>query len=360
MGGIGAVYTVARGMIKQDHQVPNPSLYMQEVIRYTRYEPAHWHNRWHTEEVRREFASIYQNKVMIFLEEIFSMIITPYLLLTKLPACSERIVDFFREFTISVEGLDHVCSFAMFDFKKGGDNAPANRAAARDDEADLRADYYMAKDNKMVASYYGFLDNYATTTGGRGAFNGRLAGRGGGGGNFHPPPAFPSAFVGGMSGQWQQPEVGARTRSRDPPRHPAARRTQQNAAGTGRPSPMNSILLDPHHQPSSALRPSPRQMPHSRYRSSLQPVSHTDEDGNRTGGGKQDQRGGGIEEEESIGDSWKTSRLAQDEDEEVERGGDIGGMGGAIGGERGGAGVLQLLRQFSKAQAEGRGTGAGI
>lgn len=56
-----------------------------------------------------------------------------------------------------------------------------------------------------------------------------------------------------------------------------------------------------------------------------------------------------IEEESTIGDSWRTSRLAQDEEEEEEE-----GAGAARGG------VLQLLQQFSKAQAEGRGAGVGV
>lgn len=330
----GAIYAAARNSSPREDSVPNPSWYMQEVIRCTRYEPAHWHDRWHTEEVRLEFASMYQNRLMIFLEEIFSMIITPFLLITKLPHRSERIVDFFREFTINVDGLGDVCSFAMFEFKKGGDNTPANRAVRED--SDLREDYYGAKDNKMLASYYGFVENYATQ--GRGNFNGRLQGKG----HFHPPPAFPTTF-GGMSSHMQQPEVGPRERSRDPTRQPVPRRTAPHAP-TGRASPMGSILVDPHHQPSgSAFRGSPRQMAHSRYRSSLRPVSDPED----AHSGRQMQRSV-IEEESTIGDSWKTSRLAQDEDEDE----------GVQEGNRGG--VLQLLHQFSKAQAEGKGAGVGI
>lgn len=102
---------------------------------------------------------------------------------------------------------------------------------------------------------------------------------------------------------------------------------------------MNSMLLDPHHQPSSAsmLRGSPHQAAASRYRTPLQPVSDAQ--------GPSHTR---IEEESMLGDSWRTSRLAQDDDEEEE----------APGNNRGG--VLQLLQQFSRAQAEGRGAGVGV
>ena len=105
---------------------------------------------------------------------------------------------------------------------------------------------------------------------------------------------------------------------------------------------MSSMLLDPRHQPSaSALRNSPRGASHSRYQSRLHNLASPT---------RQGQPGGRIEEESTIGDSWRTSRLAQDDEEEDEGPEDGAGRGG----------VLQLLQQFSKAQAEGRGAGVGI
>lgn len=38
-----------------------------------------------------------------------------------LPPCAPALVDFFREFTIHVDGLGYVCSFAVFDFQRHGD-----------------------------------------------------------------------------------------------------------------------------------------------------------------------------------------------------------------------------------------------
>lgn len=259
------------------------------------------------------------------------MVITPFLLMFRLPHCSDRIVDFFREFSIVVDGLGVTCSFSMFPFNKGTqnvNNAPANRGGGRRDDIDPREDYFMAKDNKMLASYYGFLDTYATS--GRG-YNGRLQGKG----SFHPPPQFPNAF-GAMSQTAQPIDAGARGTSRGPAgRQPLQRRTPRTGP-TGRDEPISSILLDPHHQPSSAsmLRGSPRNGPQGRYRTPLQPVSDTPSSR--------------IEEESTLGDSWRMSKLAQDDDEEEE----------PTGATRGG--VLQLLQQFSRAQAEGRGAGVGV
>jgi autophagy-related protein 9 len=330
IGVLTAIYRAARGSSPQEHEVLDPSFYLNHVIYHTRYEPDSWRDRLHTDEVRAEFAKLYQPKILIFAEEILSMVITPFLLMFRLPQCSERIVDFFREFSIVVDGLGVTCSYSMFPFNKGTqnvNNAPANRGGPRKDDSDLREDYFMAKDNKMLASYYGFLDTYGTS--GRG-FNGRLQGRG----NFHPPPQFPNAF-GAMSQTAQPMDVNARGTSRGP----VGLQPQRRAPRTGREDAISSVLLDPHHQPSAAsiMRGSPRQAPHSRYRSPLQPVADTP-----------GPSGTRIEEESTIGDSWRTSRLAQDDDDEEE----------APGANRGG--VLQLLQQFSRAQAEGRGAGVGV
>ena len=333
IGVLTAIYGAARGGSPQTDQVSDPAFYLGHVNECTHYEPASWQNRLHTDEVRAEFAQLYQPKILIFAEEILSMVITPFLLMFRLPQCSERIVDFFREFSIVVDGLGIVCSYSMFPFNNGQENKRASRGVeGRHDEPDLREDYFKTKDDKMLKSYYGFMDAYNMGAG-------RLQGRG----TFHPPPQFPNTF-GTMSQTAQPPELGARGNSRGPAgRQPLHHRTPRHGPTSGRDEPINSILLDPHHQPSaSVLRGSPRQAPHARYRSSLQPVAD--------GPPRISRQNSKIEEESTIGDSWRTSRLAQDDDEEEEE-------------EHKGntkAGVLQLLQQFSKAQTEGRTAGVGI
>ncbi|KAF2012148.1 autophagy protein-like protein Apg9 [Aaosphaeria arxii CBS 175.79] len=332
LGILTAIYRIARNSSPQEDQVADPTYYLQHVNSHTRYEPEQWKERLHTDQVRAEFSHLYQPKVLIFAEEILSMLVTPFLLIFRLPQCSERIVDFFREFSIVVDGLGVVCSHSMFPFKKGREEGPGNRRSNRPDEPDLREDYFKTKDDKMLKSYYGFLDTYA------------MDGRRQGPRNFHPPPQFPNNF-GNMSqtaGPFDHNGVGNS-------RIPAGRQsihhgTPIHGPTTGRDVPIGSILLDPHHQPSaSTFRNSPRQAPTARYRSSLQPLSDR-----HAGDLAQSRQRGRIEEESTIGDSWRTSRLAQDDDEEEE----------ATGNTRGG--VLQLLRQFSQAQTEGKAAGVGI
>lgn len=66
-------------------------------------------------------------KVVVFLHELFSVLITPFVLWYSLPSCAAPIVDFFREFTVHVDGLGYVCSFAVFDFKRHGDVRVSNK-----------------------------------------------------------------------------------------------------------------------------------------------------------------------------------------------------------------------------------------
>lgn len=59
-------------------------------------------------------------KLSNFLQELLSVLLTPFILILSLPRSAAAIVDFFREFTVHVDGIGYVCSFAVFDFKRQG------------------------------------------------------------------------------------------------------------------------------------------------------------------------------------------------------------------------------------------------
>lgn len=71
-------------------------------------------------QVHREFSLLFPLKIASFFHEILSVLTTPLVLWFTLPQSCARIIDFFREFTIHVDGLGYVCSFAVFDFTKTG------------------------------------------------------------------------------------------------------------------------------------------------------------------------------------------------------------------------------------------------
>jgi autophagy-related protein 9 len=63
---------------------------------------------------------LFQLKIQVFFTELLSVLLTPWILFFSLPPCSATIIDFFREFTVHVDGIGYVCSFAVFDFQRHG------------------------------------------------------------------------------------------------------------------------------------------------------------------------------------------------------------------------------------------------
>lgn len=116
----GSLLAVARGMIPEENRVFDPELLMSEVVQYTHYMPDEWRGLLHSKKVHAEFGTLFQMKVLVFAQELASVLLTPFVLWYSLPTCAPAIVDFFREFTLHVDGLGYVCSFAVFDFQRHG------------------------------------------------------------------------------------------------------------------------------------------------------------------------------------------------------------------------------------------------
>ncbi len=56
-----------------------------------------------------------------FLEELLSPFLTPIVLCFQLRRKSLQIIDFLRNYTVDVQGVGDVCSFAQLDIGKHGD-----------------------------------------------------------------------------------------------------------------------------------------------------------------------------------------------------------------------------------------------
>lgn len=59
-------------------------------------------------------------QAFLFLEEMFSIVLTPFVLYFSLPKCAGAITQFVRDFTTSVEGVGDICSMAAFDLRAHG------------------------------------------------------------------------------------------------------------------------------------------------------------------------------------------------------------------------------------------------
>lgn len=375
LGVFGTIWAVARGVVPEETLVFDPEYALNSVIQYTRYVPAPWRGRLHSNEVRTEFAALYQMKVIIFLEELLSIIFTPFVLWFSLPKCSDRLVDFFREFTVHVDGLGYVCSFAVFDFKKGASQA-AHSGADQAEHQGLRDEYYATKDGKMLASYFGFLDNYAINPRAGGGASRHTTGRRKPYPHPHPPPFLPETPA-------LPQEIGTADARRAKMADRLAFSTNRAIGGSvigmasthrlprGLPSgpvplmsPTPSMLLDLHHQP---LTPGSRgltkrvSLAKKGAAARLELAQEEIEDGEESlipssqpGMSALTRGSGGLGEDSNLGESWKTTQAtALDDDDDEEEDVDT------VTGEKG-TGVLGLLYQFQKAQLEGRGTGVNI
>jgi hypothetical protein len=56
------------------------------------------------------------------MEEMASIVLTPFVLYFSLPYCTHAILDFVRDNTVFVEGVGDICSLANFDFEKHGNS----------------------------------------------------------------------------------------------------------------------------------------------------------------------------------------------------------------------------------------------
>ncbi|OWB66710.1 hypothetical protein B5S30_g2054 [[Candida] boidinii] len=188
---LGAIFTICKNSINEDENtVFEPEASLRYVAQFTHYLPIEWEGKYHTEEVKNEFCSLYNLRIVLILKEILSLVFLPYILYFRLPNNSSKIIDFFREFSVHVDGLGYICTFAMFNFENNKDkptnmfipessstkyttttnkkvnNSDTNTTTTnnnngmKNSDTDLSKDYYTSNDDKMIKSYLYFLESY--------------------------------------------------------------------------------------------------------------------------------------------------------------------------------------------------------
>ncbi|XP_075262247.1 autophagy-related protein 9A-like [Convolutriloba macropyga] len=116
----GALTAVSRVFIPDENFIFCPELLLKSVLAHIHYMPATWRGKAHTSDVRDEFSKFFQLKLVFFVEELLSPIVTPLILLFAFRPRALEIIDFLRNFSIDVAGVGDVCSFAQFDVNKHG------------------------------------------------------------------------------------------------------------------------------------------------------------------------------------------------------------------------------------------------
>lgn len=150
----GAILAISRSVIPDDVKASDPQKLMTSVVEYTHYLPKHWRGHMHTELVRGEFSQMYQYRLTILLQELISVFVTPFYILFTAPKSTDRLIDFFREFTVHVDGLGYVCSFALFDFKRHGNKRYGALGVISNSDKTQRT-----RQGKMEKSFLSFVSN---------------------------------------------------------------------------------------------------------------------------------------------------------------------------------------------------------
>lgn len=162
----------------------DPEASIKYVSQFTHYLPKHWKGKLHTQEVKNEYCELFKLRILIILNEIFSILLTPFLLWFKISNYSSNIIDFFRDYSIHIDGLGYICYFSMFNFEEKEKNMlsqtrksmskksrKTNRNISHDDDYDKDLeeddDEYsingFGNDDKMIKSYMYFLESYQPT-----------------------------------------------------------------------------------------------------------------------------------------------------------------------------------------------------
>ncbi|GAB0087793.1 Autophagy-related protein 9 [Sergentomyia squamirostris] len=120
MSALTAIVVIFRVFIPEENLIWCPEQLLTAVLAHVHYLPVTWRSRAHTSHVRDQFGQLFQFKASFLLNELFSPLTTPFVLMFFLRPRALDIVDFFRNFTVSVVGVGDVCSFAQMDIRRHG------------------------------------------------------------------------------------------------------------------------------------------------------------------------------------------------------------------------------------------------
>jgi hypothetical protein len=153
IGLLSIILMMSRSMNPDENKVFDPEETMKGIVKYTHHYPEEWNGKVHTYTVYSEFSELFTYNITLVLEEMFTLIITPLILIFILPSSSFDVVSFFYHFTTREESGD-VCSFATFNLKKHG-----NSKYGVPEEDSVPEERLQSSNGKLERSFLNFKQN---------------------------------------------------------------------------------------------------------------------------------------------------------------------------------------------------------
>lgn len=130
-GMAGIVYSFGKGLlpIKEAQPSVTRNLFadmdaaLKTVSTHTHHYPEHWKGRGWDRNVHSQFSMLFDSKVKLFLWELISLILAPYILIVRLSKCAPAICEFCTTIKAKVPGSGDVCGYSTFDFDVFRDEA---------------------------------------------------------------------------------------------------------------------------------------------------------------------------------------------------------------------------------------------
>lgn len=134
LGLFGAIWSAGRSLIPSRLVLEEPQEILMEIMQDLHFLPHEWRAiGLNSKTVYREFSNLFDYRLVLFAQEVLSIIFTPFVLAFSLPPCATDIIDFFKDFTVHVDSLGYVCSFAVFDFHSFNESRGALEKLPRTD-----------------------------------------------------------------------------------------------------------------------------------------------------------------------------------------------------------------------------------
>ncbi len=114
------IVIASRSLIPDENLVFTPESRLTVVMAHIHYFPDTWRGRAHTHGVMGEVGELFPYTFAYMVQELVSPIVTPFILFFCLRPRAAQIVDFFKNFTVEVQGVGDICSFAQMDVRRHG------------------------------------------------------------------------------------------------------------------------------------------------------------------------------------------------------------------------------------------------